>query len=96
MNLKTQADENKYVDALKKLVAKQNNRPCMEWQCKESLVKRCDKEPCKWCCYYGSWHHKSRICSGWCLLVTVRFSTPCNAARDRRRCGSYHVYTGSG
>ena len=53
MNLKTQADENKYVDALKKLVAKQNNRPCMEWQCKESLVKRCDKAPCKWCCYYG-------------------------------------------
>lgn len=53
MNLKTQADENKYVDALKKLVTKQNNRPCMEWQCKESLVKRCDKEPCKWCCYYG-------------------------------------------
>ena len=38
MNLKTQADENKFVDALKKLVAKQNNRPCMEWQCGESLA----------------------------------------------------------
>lgn len=50
MNLKTQADENKYVGALNKLIIKNNNRPCMEWQCEESLVERCDKEPCKWCC----------------------------------------------
>ena len=53
MNLKTQADEKKYIGALNKLIAKNNNRPCIEWQCGESLVKRCDKEPCKWCCYYG-------------------------------------------
>lgn len=53
MNLKTQADEKKFIGAFNKLIAKNNNRPCIEWQCKESLVKRCDKEPCKWCCYYG-------------------------------------------
>ena len=53
MDLKTQADEKKYIGALNKLIIKNNNRPCMEWQCGESLVKRCDKEPCKWCCYYG-------------------------------------------
>lgn len=53
MNLKTREDEKKYIGALNKLIIKNNNRPCMEWQCGESLVKRCDKEPCKWCCYYG-------------------------------------------
>ena len=53
MNLKTREDEKKYIGALNKLIIKNNTRPCMEWQCGESLVKRCDKEPCKWCCYYG-------------------------------------------
>lgn len=50
MDLKTREYEKKYIGTLNKLIIKNNNRPCMEWQCKESLVKRCDKE---WCCYYG-------------------------------------------
>lgn len=55
VEFKTQEEQNKYVDALKKLVAKQNNKPCMEWQCKEALKGECDKAPCKSCCYYGCW-----------------------------------------
>lgn len=55
VEFKTQEEQNKYVDALKKLVAKQNNKPCMEWQCKEALKGECDKSPCKFCCYYGCW-----------------------------------------
>lgn len=55
VEFKTQEEQNKYVDALKKLVAKQNNKPCMEWQCKEALKGECYKAPCKFCCYYGCW-----------------------------------------
>lgn len=55
VEFKTQEEQNKYVDSLKKLVAKQNNKPCNEWQCKEALKGECDKAPCKLCCYYGCW-----------------------------------------
>lgn len=32
MDLKTREDEKKYIGALNKLIIKNNNRPCMEWQ----------------------------------------------------------------
>lgn len=53
MELKTEQEINDYIEAYNKLIAKNNSRPCIEWRCGESLVKRCDKEPCKWCCYYN-------------------------------------------
>lgn len=53
MELKTEKEINDYIKGLNKLIAVNKNRPCIEWQCGEALVKRCDKEPCKWCCYYN-------------------------------------------
>nr|DAZ68741.1 MAG TPA: hypothetical protein [Caudoviricetes sp.] len=43
MELKTEKEINDYIKGLNKLIAVNKNRPCIEWQCGEALVKRCNK-----------------------------------------------------
>ena len=53
MELKTNKETNKYIKGLNRLIVRNKNKPCIYWQCNQSLEKECDKAPCTCCIYYA-------------------------------------------